>query len=356
MKKNNSTRQFLFTSINLKIFFSASVLLLLAVSAQARIIRVNNSGIACTTPTDCYTTLSGAYASANPGDTIHIEPSGVSYGNLTIAKRVIILGNGYFLGTAEANGNPNLQANTAPSLVDAITINNGADGTIIKGLTFNGNLNIVGTSAASRVSNLIIARNRLTFYFQFQNSNNVQFIQNYSLTGSGNISAGNNSNVYISNNVLSSYGFIATDDGVFENNIIISSAGSSIHNFTVQNNITVTGTTQPFTNCTVRNNIGNSTQYGNLNGNQQNIVMTTVFEDLANASLQWSEDSRYTLKAGSPAIGTGFGGVDCGIFGGPANPYRLSGIPDIPSIYKLTAPATVTSNTLNVTISTKVNQ
>jgi len=162
MKKNNSTRQFLFTSINLKIFFSASVLLLLAVSAQARIIRVNNSGIACTTPTDCYTTLSGAYASANPGDTIHIEPSGVSYGNLTIAKRVIILGNGYFLGTAEANGNPNLQANTAPSLVDAITINNGADGTIIKGLTFNGTLSIAGTSAASRVSNFIISRNRLT--------------------------------------------------------------------------------------------------------------------------------------------------------------------------------------------------
>lgn len=356
MNKITSYAGLLFTPKNCKIFFAALLIVFAAVSAQARIIRVNNSGIACTTPTDCYTTLAAAYGSANPGDTIHIEPTGVSYGNLTIAKRVIILGNGYFLGTAEANGNPNLQANTAASTVDAITINNGADGTIIKGLTFNGSLGISGTSAASKVSNLIIARNRLNFYFQFQNSNNVQFIQNYSLTGSGNASGGNNSNAYISNNVLSSYGFGATDDGVFENNIIISSAGSSIHNFTVQNNITVTGTTQAFTNCTVRNNIGNSTQYGNLNGNQQNITMASVFEDPANVSLLWSEDSRYTLKSGSPAIGTGFGGIDCGIFGGTANPYHISGIPDIPSIYKLTAPATVSSNTLSVTISTKVNQ
>ena len=52
--------------------------------------------------------------------------------------------------------------------------------------------------------------------------------------------------------------------------------------------------------------------------------MTTVFKYTG------STDGRYKLKAGSPAIGYGVGGVDCGIYGGP-EPYVLSGMPTVPA-------------------------
>jgi hypothetical protein len=54
-------------------------------------------------------------------------------------------------------------------------------------------------------------------------------------------------------------------------------------------------------------------------------------------------------------LGAGFGGVDVGIFGGP-EPYVLSGIPPIPTIYFLTAPAIGEKNTgLPVQIKVKSN-
>lgn len=67
------------------------------------------------------------------------------------------------------------------------------------------------------------------------------------------------------------------------------------------------------------------------------------------------------LKAGSPALAAGLtvGTVvtpDCGAFGA-TDPYKLSGIPNIPSIYTLTVPVSIPAgtNSMNVTISTRNN-
>ncbi len=66
-------------------------------------------------------------------------------------------------------------------------------------------------------------------------------------------------------------------------------------------------------------------------------------------------DGKFRLKPGSPAIGAGIDGVDLGIFGGP-NPYKLSGIPSIPTIYKLEASSlNATTNPFTVTFSTRSN-
>lgn len=68
-----------------------------------------------------------------------------------------------------------------------------------------------------------------------------------------------------------------------------------------------------------------------------------------------SNDNYYKLSTNSPAIGAGVPNgntpVDCGAFGGP-NPYKLSGVTQIPAIYELTVPATVNTGT-NVQISFK---
>ena len=81
---------------------------------------------------------------------------------------------------------------------------------------------------------------------------------------------------------------------------------------------------------------------------------TTVFLGYSTQGT-YSNDGRWMLAASSPAKGTGVGGTDCGIYGG-VNPYRLSGIPPIPSFYKLTATSTTTStNPYTITFSVRSN-
>ena len=111
-----------------------------------------------------------------------------------------------------------------------------------------------------------------------------------------------------SNNVL--MGGLYTHNGAYLNNILLDGSASGSNNFYYYN-------------------LGNSTQFGNDFGNQQNVDMSTVFVDYTSGV-----DNGLILAPGSPAIGAGFEGVDCGIFGGD-RPYMLSGMPPIPSFLNL---------------------
>jgi hypothetical protein len=331
----------------------------LVANASAKIWRINNTGV----PAD-FTSPQAAVNSSSVvnGDTLHIEASGANYGTLNLTKQLIIIGNGYLLGTLGANANPDLQANPATSLLGGVTVNTGSNGSVLEGLTLSSTLLIT-----NGVSNIIIRRNRLA-NVTLSLCSNVQVLQNYidnaaaaSINGDGNPAT----NLQINNNVIANaINLGATSSGDFMNNIIEMGASFGVHNLTgfrVWNNVCVNSCTVNLTSCDSRSNIGNSTQFGVLNGNQQNITMSTVFEDPGNTNPSFSEDSRWQLKSGSPAIGAAWNGIstggDCGIFGSSAtgSPYVLSGISNVPSIYKLAAPATVTSNTLNITISTRTN-
>jgi len=114
------------------------------------------------------------------------------------------------------------------------------------------------------------------------------------------------------------------------------------------NNILVSGTFNGGGNSSAFNNLCNSTQYPAGNNNLQNVNMTNVF---VNATKYI--DNGYLLKAGSPAIGAGTNGVNCGAFGGDS--YVLSGIPPIPSIYEVTIVPYVTTQ-LPVNIKAKSNR
>lgn len=331
----------------------------LVVNASAKIWRVNNTGV----PAD-FTTAQAANNSVSVlnGDTVHLEASGASYGALTLSKQLIIIGNGYLLGTPGGNANPDLQANPATSLLSTVLFNTGSNGSVLEGVTLSNTLTVT-----NGVSNIIIRRNRLA-NITLGLSSNIQVLQNYidnvsnaSIGGDGNPAT----NLQVNNNVIANaISFGSTSNGDFMNNIISSASSFGVSNLTgfrVWNNICVNNHTVNLTSCDSRSNIGNSTQFGTLNGNQSGVPMSTVFEDVANTNPGFSEDSRWQLKAGSPAIGAAWNGVsaggDCGIFGSSATgiSYVLSGISNVPSIYKLSAPVTVTSNTLNITISTRTN-
>ena len=106
------------------------------------------------------------------------------------------------------------------------------------------------------------------------------------------------------------------------------------------------------TNSVIKYNVANAgvlpAGSGNLNW-QSNIIVGTG-----------SEDGKYMLKAGSPALAAGepIGGEtpDCGAFG-TADPYRLSGIPPVPAVYMLDVPTSIPSNatTMSIKLSTRSN-
>jgi hypothetical protein len=58
------------------------------------------------------------------------------------------------------------------------------------------------------------------------------------------------------------------------------------------------------------------------------------------------------LSENSPAKGAGSNGTDIGPFGGP-DPYRLSGLPNLPNIYELSSGGLVTGDELPVQIKIK---
>jgi hypothetical protein len=328
---------------------------------QAKIWRVNNTGA----PAD-FTTAQTAINSGTVvnGDTVHIEPSGTTYGPIALTKRLVIIGNGYLLGSIAINANPGLQANTAVSRITSnLVVYASGSGSVIMGLTID---NVyIGWDAVT--SNVIFKRNHCeTVQTYSGGTNNVMISQNYINSFMGG-TAGSHTNLIITNNIVGAYvQFDANDNGLFANNIFCTNQGSwlQLTGFTVRNNIRVQA--QPgtsLTNCIVQNNMDctGGSIFGNTEGNLANIDMGNVFMGWPTIGPN-STDGRLALKNGSLAAGAGYNGADMGAILNASNnnnnladTYVLSGIPNVPSVFKLDAPVTVNTSTMNVTVSTRTN-
>ncbi|MBW6513210.1 MAG: hypothetical protein K0B87_00420 [Candidatus Syntrophosphaera sp.] len=313
------------------------VVLLIAAGALAGTVHIVNN----TPDTDPdFTTLSAAYTAAAPGDTLYICGSLTSYGDLNLQKQLTLIGAGYFL-----TENPFTQANPHSSKLNTLQFSSGSAGSLASGLQAN--------RMYVNASNITLKRNfvNMTSYddaiYINTGASNVAVVQNYvsragvSYTTRCLNAVGNNYSLYIANNFFvvdgsANLNLATTSFATIEHNVFHAVGGNgnvTIYNSIFQNNIMRSGNFTANATNTVLNNIGNATQFGTANGNQSNVDMATVF------TLSGSTDGMYMLLPGSPAIGAGVGGADCGMYGGPA-PYVLSGMPEgIPSIYEFTAPA-----------------
>jgi hypothetical protein len=292
-----------------------------------------------------FATFQEAHDAASPGDTIYVDGTGFDnhYGEVVIGKKLTIIGPGYFLAE-----NDSTQASHLVARFRGITINPGAEGTEIYGLQ----LDWSGSGYRGIVinaSNITIARNyfsddRSKIYFGNYVINNIAILQNYAgeITCVANYT-GSANNVLIANNFISSQ-VSNVASGVIVNNVVKYSIYAS--NSQIKNNIIWASSTYPFGSSW---GSGNSISYnlvsGSLNssanpppipgvGNVANVNMNTVFVDFG---LYDRVDNDWLLKLGSPAIGAGENGIDCGIFGGPS-PYVLSGLAPIPHIYEAIVP------------------
>jgi hypothetical protein len=353
-----------------KLFFLSIAFIFTTVNAFAKIWRVNNTVGASADAAQITVLFNGINTAADPeaanGDTIHVEPSASAYNQPTINKQVVMIGNGYLLSAA--TGNAGLQENTLTSQVQTPFFANGSAGTVLLGLEFV-SFNINFATGYSGNVNITVEKCRIgqgIFLTLAAGSSYSNITFRKCFWGGLNTSpTATLSNITIENCIMSGNVFYLQPTNItnfiVRNNTFLQ-ADIRFSNAYFANNIVLTGgVVNTFTACNVKNNIFTANQTGIATGplstNGNNLVNQTQASIIVNTG---SDDGRFLLAAGSPAIngGVDIGGIkpSCGAFGG-TDPYKLSGIPGIPTIYGLTVPASIPfgATTMNVTISTRNN-
>lgn len=269
-----------------------------------------------------YSSISAAIANAGPNDLIYVHGTEDRYGNLTITKKVHLIGTGYFL---EEN---NILQTTSPNaaLLSSVTFSNGSNGSIIEGFETS--------SIFLNDDNITVRRNRVLFsnsrievsaddcniinnYFTFVQDGNSVAVDNLQIIGNY-ISSGVyfddlDDNVIVLNNVLgngSSSSGVGSVSGVYARNNIFTSPGS-------------------YSNSTLEFNIFRNSNPPLGTGNVGSVDMSTVFVD---SSIDTDSDLQLINDPSNPAV------INCDGGCGPSFgnfPYVLSGIPNIPQVYQL---------------------
>ncbi len=340
-------------------------ILLLSTSLDATVWRVNNRP-----GTDAdFTNLQAAINGAASGDILYIEGSPDSYGNGNMNKTLTIIGSGYWL-----NENDPTQAYKESSKVGYLYLGSAAQGSLIMGLEFiwsaYGNAPTIQlwsdniTFKRNHMSSTTTGPSGIASAIAFYGDRTDVVIEQNWLQATAS-TAGNAVAVYINSNVINcniENNFIHVASGghaiyqdiedettslIITNNVMWGDLTTyySAH----YNNILLEGVYTAGTDDATSNNLCNGTQYPNINSNQQSVDMSTVFVDYTLLI-----DNGYILKAGSPAIAAGMGGVDCGAFG-TNDPYVLSGLPPIPSIISFEMLQSIGTGTLPVTIEAQSN-
>ena len=299
-----------------------------AQTVSAKSWRVNNNS----TKKANFVDINAAMASADvvAGDTLYLDPGSVLASEQKISKAVTVIGTGYFL----QNG------------LVAATINNrvfiSAEGTKLNGVYVNGEVWIVANNITlerckinHRVYSYNGTRYGLTVLQCFINNPNYE-----------NSIEGEFRNATIKNNIIiSSYTHYSYSTAII-----------NVHDSEIANNYLAVNNTQynrhvlyHITNSQIYNNIIRHAKDPNLifansdavnNNSFYNNVITAAKDtytnltdivylgsaDMSSVFAPGISDAAYRLKEDSPAKGAGFGGADCGPYGG-ATPYVESGLP-----------------------------
>lgn len=313
-----------------------------SVFSHARILILNNNS----GNNGHYRTIYEALAAAQDGDTIYCVGSSESYDStqgVEINKAVSIIGPGYFLVE-----NPNTNINFAPATIRNIKIT--SPNVSMIGISFDnievlsGNFFIkrckggwIGSWAiGSNIANIIVTQcylSNINFRSDEYFINDVSIFNNYI----GYLSEGGKNLMSYNNWVISGNTFDGPISSLFGESLINNICAYEVGEFSLLN-------------CTVQYCIFVNDPVPATNNNLINVDFNTLFI----GSTGNSTDGQWKLKPGSPAIGSGYNGVDRGMFGG-ATPYVLSGVPPIPAVYGLTVQPVSTNNALPVQVKIKSN-
>jgi hypothetical protein len=302
------------------------------------------------TPAGEYATIQLAHDAASAGDTILLTPSESSYTGINVTKQVHIVGTGWVRPSASI---PNTKT-------DGFSFSPGSEGSSVTGCE------VIGLFVIN-ANNITIKRNKCEKISVFANRTDVIIMQNFVMGYSYNAGSleaivyfSENTEVFFSNNIVingyslySNFGLVINypSNSIVCNNIIkaedysiyIYKSGETYATQSFFNNIVIESGVYGIIGS--YNNISNSTQFPATDGNQQNVVMSTVFED--------PDNYNFHLKAGSPAIGAGFEGTDCGIYGGTFG-FVDNGRSWLPIITEVNVPVIVNkADGLDITVKAK---
>lgn len=306
------------------------VLAVTAISANATVITVNNGSVTA----GQYTTIQPAVDAAKAGDTIYVHGSVTSYGDVTLNKRVVLLGAGHHLKGTQYNLSSKL-SNIYLSQGNSTTL---PTGSIIKGFEF-GSLTTSGGSLL--VNNITIERNYCSYLTVYGSGWIIKNNIGYS------ISCADNKNLIISNNVLNYVASSSQPSVIITNNIFRS--GCYLNNVSyanIANNIFIEpgqnyGATNGSQNTWNKNIMiyadpanfktfppAGNTGVGNLN------TIDDQFTDVIPLNVTSNDVPNYNWNLLTTSLGYKYGtdGTDNGIFGGSYPMPDLTGATNIPQM------------------------
>lgn len=294
-------------------------------NAFATIRRVNNNPGVVPVASLVYIDFASALSDALNGDTLYIEPSPATYGNVQLSKRITVIGNGYDIGKNQGITSP-LPYNLNESKFGNFSFMAGSENSHIIGLRLVSN---AGISA----NGVKITRCRFDTDLGFAASN--IFVDQCFFGESGSIFAnGLNTNNVVKNTIIGEF-IQGLDNVLFDQCYINFFSPSFVTNCTFTNCIIKDipancPLTNSFSFC-IKIGTGTTFPVAGINNNQEGILLENVFVDADPMTPNPIKDKDFRLKSNSPALGSGTGGVNIGPFGG-STPYRLSGQPPVPVI------------------------
>ena len=276
--------------------------LLLMMSVQARVLRVNN--VDNSAP---YSKVEDAVKAAAEGDTIMLDGSPYNYGSITLNKRLVLIGNGYDL---IANG-------IATEAQDAYTyyIEVNVEGCILKGL--NVTADVYGGAVIVNAPKVIITRCKIaargtdSYSVLFGEGANNCIIHQNRIRGNIGNSQVRTSGHQITNNLLNNISFWAVDNSYAAYNTSWDRWGDGA----------------PYSKGTkFEHNIVNNDNFGE--GDTENTYSSNISANLSSAN------NESEIKEQSEDLtNKGYGIFAC------SDPYVISGVPAGPVIEKLDVPA-----------------
>jgi hypothetical protein len=305
--------------------------------SQAKVITVdNNAGSVA-----MYSSLQAAINAAATGDTILIAGSPNDYGSVSVGRRLKFVGPGYFL---EEHGTPGINKNAASASFYLYRRDlSNASGCTFSGLYANiypSDPGITGivvdkcrAGSASDNGYMAVIYSRCWIESSVSLTTLGSTIRNSNL--SGGITLRNGATVM--NCVLRN----------FNSANVNTSEGASVSNTIFITSTAVNITKEQFaanckgsiSHCLAVSGPGPSGGPSYLPEGLGNNPTIHLFYDVFTGGVA---DKAYYLIDDSPAKGTGFNGVDMGVFSG-VSPYVIGGLPQIPRITRFVIPSKATS-------------
>jgi hypothetical protein len=276
----------------MKIIFTFLAITILTATLHAKIVYLNNNLEAPNISENVFINWSDAYAAVSAGDTIYVVGSNFNYGDITIDKKVTLIGPGYYL-----NENLMTQVNKSHALVASIIFEAGAQGSSLVGLKIGSNytkgvsirndinditiLNcliekvLISVNSNSIYENIIIKKSVIASILDIYNYTTNGFVKNFVLTNNiilGAVEINEGSSGIITNNLFLHNTFLSGTSSSFEiaNNIYLN---NNMNNFTVK----------PLPDASVHHNISLTGAFGNENDNFS-APQSTLFVSGENAS------------------------------------------------------------------------